>query len=223
MARENRYCPPEFAAVLTEAGGVNPYGEPIFRLAWSGTETMRGGGYWADGYAGYRDILVKNGPQCWMVMQWDEPGTDGSPWLYYFRHRDDASGMCDVGEYPYHGRYRVVRPLIWSGTVGSEFVHEHLELTGFLLEAITANIIAWKQLSADKKRLALMEEQARKEDELNRLVIEARKSCRPAFGAASKVVAAKVEMFERNWRQIAQYARELQARGKGTQQETSYA
>ncbi len=209
--RENRTCPPEFEAVLAEAGGVNQYGDPIFRLAWSGSEVYRAGGYWQnDGFTGYRPVLARNGPQCWMVMEWQEPGADGSPWLYYHRHRDPQTGLCDVGEYPYHGRYYVIRPLIWSGMIDGKLAHEHLELTGFLLEALLASILAWKALSEDRKRLAIMEEEARKEDELNNLVMEARRSCRPAFGAASAVVAKKVEMFERNWRQIVEINRAMQ-------------
>lgn len=217
--RERRWCPPEFQEILREAGGLNPYGESIFKLAWSGTETIVGGGYWdGNGLVGYKEIPARNGAPCWMVMMWEQGG-EGSPWLYYFRHRDAMTGLCDVGEYPYAGRYGIARPLVWTGVVGSKQVTEHLELTGFLLEVLVANIKAWKHLSLERRRLAEAEEAERQDFALRKEMSDAIVSCRPAFGAASITVAKKVEMFERNWQKVMQMGRELQRSERGFKQE----
>ena len=41
-----RECPPWFQDELTRIGGVNQYGEPVFRLVWSQNESMTIGGKW---------------------------------------------------------------------------------------------------------------------------------------------------------------------------------
>jgi hypothetical protein len=67
----HRECPREFQDRIDQEFGTNQYGEPLYKFAWGQTETMRGGGAWANGFVGYKDVLVGGNDPCWpMVRGW---------------------------------------------------------------------------------------------------------------------------------------------------------
>ena len=49
---------------ITQVGGLSRYGEPMFKIAWAQSYTVRQGGQWeAEGetFTGYKDVLLGDG------------------------------------------------------------------------------------------------------------------------------------------------------------------
>ena len=120
---ERQHVPEHFQARLTEVGGTNRYGEPMFRLAWAQTETVRQGGEWeaeGDWFKGYRDILLGDGLPHWMLLQWVDAGKSvemphlppESDVAWYHANKCQKTGLSLLGEYPYHGSYQIALQLV---------------------------------------------------------------------------------------------------------------
>ena len=111
---------PSIRLRLTQAVGRNRFGEPNFLIAWGQTQHLSGRrGVWpkphGDGHFGYRPLMLSNsspsgkGTPCWMILEWKPPEDYETDAVYYFRNRDDVTGMQILGEYPYRGRYEIAR------------------------------------------------------------------------------------------------------------------
>ncbi len=140
-AIERRQCPQEFQERLTRAGGVNPYGEPLWKIAWGQTETFTAGGYFPhDGFLGYRQLMTSNGSPngdgepCWMVMEWKPPEKYGAAAMYYWENRDEFTGLQTLGEYPYRGRYEIAFKLTSQEYRNGRMEVIHYQLDGFILD-----------------------------------------------------------------------------------------
>jgi hypothetical protein len=142
---------------ILRVGGLNRYGEPNYRLAWSQSETHRAGGCWADHYIGYRRVYLANEQPnppkkgYWMLLEWDAPETFGGEGLYYFLHRDDTNGLCNIGPYPHRGRYKIALKLIWSMIVDGEMIIEAEPLSSKLVDFIIPIIVKARKDSYEKK------------------------------------------------------------------------
>lgn len=140
---ERRHCPDAYQDRLTRAVGRNRYGAPNFIIAWGQSYTYKAGGVWShDHYFGYRDLPLSNsspsmrGQPCWMILEWHPPEDYEEPAVYYFRNRDDATGLQTLGEYPYKGRYEVAFKL-----VSHEFRNGRLELQYFHLDDMILDLL----------------------------------------------------------------------------------
>lgn len=208
----HRECPPEFQGRIDQTFGSNPYGEPIFKLVWGQTATMRAGGQWANGFRGYRDILMAGNAPCWVILMWEPASVYGSEGTWYYTNRDENTGLQDLGEYPYHGRYRVIHKLMTWEVIDGKPTPVHLELSTLLVNGILPLVKAWQSLSKEKQVLALQVDQQLRDDEIARAAIEAKKSFRPAFsgrpvsftkqGCRTSLIARKEEFLEKNWRML---------------------
>lgn len=220
---ELNYCPDEFAERVTEAGGLNRYDEPNFKVVWQRSEFYRAGGVWA----GYDQVTVKgyrwlpySFEKGWALVQWQPPEKYGKPVSYYVAGLDET-GYQLLGEYPYSGRYEIVMPFIWKGIVNGRLVVEHMPLTSLLVDLIVPIIHEAKALSWERKRALMLEEKER-QDRAQLSQIESRLAdAYPAFGTASRsasrlacnsVVQRRAEAIERHWKNA---LRELTVRGKG--------
>jgi len=208
----SRVCPPEFQDAFTRAGGTNPYGEPIFKIVWAQYETQRTGGYWArDGYLGYRDFLIGGNEPCWMLMMWKPAAAFGSPERWYWHHRDEATELQELGEYPYSGQYVVLQKFIHREMVNGEMIVERLELSGFLVDVVLPAVQFWQRLTEEEKVAALRLEMELEEEKVLDEMMDAKADCAPAFrgatasftnqGCRNSVVARKVDVMERGMRQ----------------------
>lgn len=140
-AVERRVCPKEFQDRLTKAVGVNPYGEPLWKIVWGQTATFTAGGVWEhDHFFGYRQLMMSNGAidgegePCWMVLEWRPPEKYGSAGMYYFENRDEYTGLQTLGEYPYRGRYEVAFKLTSAEFRNGAMQVLHYQLDGFILD-----------------------------------------------------------------------------------------
>lgn len=225
MLIERNVCPEEFQRCVEEAGGLNRYDKPNFRLIWGQTDTFRAGGFWHGNgqvpFRGYRDILIGFNDPCWILQQWQPPEKYGTPEYYYLVNNDPESGLQTLGEYPYHGRYETVLPLMWKGVVNGKLKIEHMRLSTLLMDMIIPIIKETEGLSFVRRR-ALMQEHKERQDQEEVSKIEARlQDAYPAFGSASRssyrlgcnsVVQKKAEAIERYWKHAVKI---ISSRGKG--------
>lgn len=209
---ERLECPHHFQDRLTEAGGVNKYDEPNFRMAWAQTELMRQGGEWNNEdevFSGYRDVYKGDGHPHWMLMQWADAGK--SIQMPHMRPMSDAAwyvdnlcpktGMQILGEYPYFGSYQIALPLVakWFDE------KRRLQLMAFplstqIIEMMVPIIKASMVLSVETK-LRFMKEQDEKDDiEFGKQVDAAYNSVKLSNAAkGSAWIEDKVRSMERNF------------------------
>lgn len=127
-APERLRCPENLQERITQAGGRNRYGQPMFKLAWAQSETQRQGGEWDNEegfYRGYRDTLLGDGHPHWMLLQWVDAGkclelpfAQQADVSWYRETRCTHTGLQLCGEYYYRGRYQIAMNLVakwWEG------------------------------------------------------------------------------------------------------------
>jgi hypothetical protein len=215
-----RQCPPEFQEAFTREGGTNQYGEPIFKLVWGPDETQRSGGYWArDGFVGYRDYQVAGPDACWVLMMWKPAESFGSDVRWYYHHQDEATGLQELGEYPYHGRYIVIQKLIHYEKAEGRLQAEILEVSSFLIDVLLPAVRFWQALNEEEKLTAIRLEMELEENELLDEMMDAKADCAPAWrgaaasytnqGCRTSLLARKVEVMERGMRDAMRMAAQM--------------
>ena len=204
--------------------GFNPYGESLFRLAWAQTETMRGGGIWVNGFKGYRDVLVVRNVPCWMILMWEPAEIYGSPEMWYIQNKDEQSGLQTMGEYPYHGRYRVLHQLVSRQRVNDRLITEHLELTTLIVESIIPLCKVWQDMSRELQVQCLIYDEQEREKDAAKKLAETKKEYAPAFGGKpvsftrqgcrTSLISKKIHVLETQFNRLmnaaAQYGRGFQ-------------
>lgn len=168
---ERRECPPEFQARLTEATGRNVHGQPNFLIAWGQSFFYTAGGVWpkphGDGFFGYRRLPLSNssisgrGQPCWMILEWHPPEDYEMAGIYYFRNRDELTGLQLLGEYPYSGRYEVAFKLSSTEYRDGRLQLQHYHLDGMILDVLIPAILEGRRMTL-KQRI----ERLRREEEL---------------------------------------------------------
>lgn len=200
-----KVCPERFQEQITRAGGLNRYGQPNFRLAWSQTETFRAGGVWRDDrFAGYREVYAANctpwAPKhgYWMLMEWEAPERFGSEAIYYFLHRDESNGLSNLGPYPWRGRYQVALKLHWMSIEDGVMHFEPWPLNSLVIETIIPIVRAAKKDSLKRRRQFAEQEKLRADKKL-RDQIEAvvHDSKRPLL-LPSKI-DDRIRLMEKQW------------------------
>ena len=166
-----RNCPEWFNERIKQVGGCNQYGQPIFKLVWAESETMRDGGYFMrDGYQGYRDVLAIGGEKCWAIMMWEPTSAHGTPYRWYKDHTDESTGLVTLGQYPYQGRYRVIKKLVHRELVNGEWFTYRLEPTTFILEVMIPLLTEWNKLTLEKKNQVVEEQLEAEQRERDRIL-----------------------------------------------------
>lgn len=219
-------CPEEFQDRLTEIGGVNRYDKPNFIIRWGqGGEpecTYRSGGSWhvegQPSYTGYRDLLVGGGAPCWMLMQWQDATVYGTPESYYVGNYDEETGMQDLGEYPYQGKYQLLYNLCWRDMSQGKMKIEPMPLNSFLIDTVVPIIMLAKDIS-DEKAMAVLRVQEEKNDQADLDQIEdAMRDSSLAFkgpvsyarqGCRTSIIDKKVEDMTRYWNRMVTNAKTL--------------
>lgn len=211
-------CPPVYEQRILQAGGINRYGEPNFRLDWGERYTVRRGGVWDSGdyyFKGYRDVL-EDGRPCWVVRQWNPPEFYGCPLLWFRDSYDPKSGLSLLGDFPYRGQYEAVQPLVWRGLVNGRLVVETMPLNGMIVDILIPMIKHWKTVQSWRKELAFKNWQERKERDFDKKLEDARQGAKVAFGGPVSyarqpcrtwVVDKRMKAIEEHWEQAAQMLR----------------
>lgn len=217
-------CPSEFQRRVTLAGGVNPYGEPNFKLMWMRNAYYMAGGQWAGNgqvtIKGYRELPHSFDPG-WGIFQWNGPEKYGNSAVYYFQNCDEDTGLQVLGEYPWQGRYELLHPLVYRGVVNGRIVTEILPLSSFLIDVVVPMIKMADSMTPYKKRAFMLDRKAKQDAEQVRQIEDGLADRFPAFGGATfsaergkctTVVQKKMEAIEKHWRSAAKF---LKSHGKG--------
>jgi hypothetical protein len=158
---------------------------------------MRDGGYFVrDGYLGYRDVPALGKEKCWALMMWEPAEKHGTPYRWYKDNTDESTGLVTLGQFPYHGRYRVIKKFVHRELVGGEWVTTRMEPTHFILDVMVPMIKDWQRLSNAERLAIIREEQARDEVERDRILADARAGVR--IRKSSPLVQRRVELMEKN-------------------------
>jgi hypothetical protein len=219
-------CPQEFQDRLTDIGGVNRYDDPNFRIVWGqGGQPeclYRSGGHWhsdtESSFKGYRDLLVGGGTPSWCLLQWEDATTYGTPESYYVSMYDEETGMQDLGEYPYSGRYRMLYNMCWRDMSSGKMKIEAMPLNSFILETVVPIILEARDISYEKS-MATMKAIKEKEDAADvNMVEDAMRDAQLAFkgpvsyarqGCRTSLIDKKVEQMSRHWNKMVTNARTL--------------
>jgi hypothetical protein len=230
-------CPEWFAEKLARIGGVNRYGQPNFIVRWGqGGEkecTYRSGGHWhvegQESFKGYRDLLVGGGTPSWILMQWEDAVVYGTPESYYVGNYDEETGMQDLGEYPYKGRYRMLYNMCWRDMSSGRMKIEAMPLNSFILNTIVPIIVEARNISYEKTMAAMKAiKEKEDEDDLN-MIEDVMRDSKLAFkgpvsyarqGCRTSLIDRKMEQMSRHWNRMITNAKTL-GRGLSTQAEDS--
>ena len=219
-------CPHEFQDRLTEVGGRNKYDQPNFLAVWGqGGQPeclYRSGGHWhadtEESFKGYRDLLVGGGTPSWLLMQWEDATTYGTPESYYVSTHDDETGMQDLGEYPYAGRYRMLYNMCWRDMSSGKMKIEAMPLNSFILETVVPIIMEARDISWAKTQAALKGIKEKEDESDLNMVEDAMRDASVAFkgptsyarqGCRTHFLDKKVEEMSRNWNRMVTNAKAL--------------
>jgi len=217
-----REAPEWFNEELGRIGGMNHYGEPIFRLVWSPEARTVFGGQWAhDGFAGYRLAPAVPGTACWALMVWEPREMQGSQERWADTYRDEATGLLQCGGYPKYGRYALLQRFLhreivaqqkerqWmdKGRLRREVLQRQqlatyrMEPCGLILDMILPCLVKWRKLSATRKAEAILDEERRKREKEAKLVKEAYDGNRMSrMMKSSALVQKRAELIEKGFR-----------------------
>jgi hypothetical protein len=188
-AVEKRDCPPHVARELTVAGGLNPYGEPMFRVVWGYNRIVPITGEWqefeqfvctlTDKLTGYVErrrvtklvrsvIETRHQPKylpgnCWHLEMWRPPEEYGSPEKWKKLGEEVIQGLTvdTSGPYPSRGEYELCYPLTHDGTSRGEPVI----LVADVVSEIVGMIKYGKQAFNFQQRKAAIEQRERLKEE----------------------------------------------------------
>ena len=171
----SRECPPEYQEILTQRYGVNPYGQPRYKLVWGQRQSIVMGTMWRDQYgnerAGYKTYPQCNNVPCWVLMQWHPSSDYGTPEAFYASTYDESSGLYVTGEYPYEGRYEVVQMFYQKEWVKDPFlrlqIHRFPMSTALVDVIIPIAIKAQRMSEFEKARAKAEAEEIRHKQEVN--------------------------------------------------------
>lgn len=167
VLRENKKTPDWVEAAVAAAGGLNPFGEPNFRIVWGWSRLGWIGGKWADrdetGVLLREVVELRQEPKYfphdrWHLERWMPPESFGSPEHWEANTVEAANGIRvpALGPYPSRGDWEHVLTI---QTPGGDF----LGLTPAICDHIVRAIRWADRQPKAKKREALDDARARQE------------------------------------------------------------
>jgi hypothetical protein len=151
-------------------------------------------------------------------MQWEDATTYGTPESYYVSTHDDETGMQDLGEYPYAGRYRMLYNMCWRDMSSGKMKIEAMPLNSFILETVVPIIMEARDISWAKTQAALKGIKEKEDESDLNMVEDAMRDASVAFkgptsyarqGCRTHFLDKKVEEMSRNWNRMVTNAKAL--------------
>jgi hypothetical protein len=177
---EQNECPAWFQAELSRIGGLNDYGEPMFRVIWGASAMRISGGHWHGWGTGYREI--SEGGNSWLLQLWQAPECYGTPFAYYHANRDEATGLQTCGEFPYSGRYLTLFDFAHRQVNNKRMHTTRMPLSSEILDMSVPIIMKALHHNAEKRRTAIKEIKERKRKAEIAEIADTLKDAAPAFG-----------------------------------------
>lgn len=208
---EHHKCPKNVDRELRIAGGLNPFGKPLFRVVWGYDRIVPIHGEWQDfeqfqakltdkktGYSETRHftklvrsvIETRHVPKylpanCWHLEMWRPAEEYGSPENWRKQGEEVMQGLTvdTSGPYPHEGEYELCYPLTHDGTSGGQALP--------LVADVVAEIVGMIRRGKENKipflqRRAAIEQRVLKEEEglKRRMIDELKDGMRPFAGEA---------------------------------------
>ena len=201
-------CPPHVARELALAGGLNRFGEPMFRVVWGYNRIVPMTGQWeqwekvlytlTDKLTGHTEsreqirlvssvVETRQVPKylpanCWHLEKWCPPEDYGSPELWRKQGEEIIAGMTvdTTGEFPARGEYELVMPLT------TDFTNDGKPLP--LVADLVANLanmvrIGTERFNLQQRKAAIEQRLLREEQGFTRKAIDIMKDgLRPYAG-----------------------------------------
>lgn len=186
---EHHECPEDVARQLTLAGGVNRFGEPMFRVVWGWDRIVQLHGEWQeferceatllDKWTGYHEsrqftrlkssvIETREVPKylpgnCWHLEMWRPPEEYGSPeeWGKAGAEKVGVMTVDTSGPYPERGEYELCYPLTDDGTSRGT----PIPLVTEAIAEIVRMIVVSRERTTLAQRRAAIEQRMRREDD----------------------------------------------------------
>jgi hypothetical protein len=232
-----QYTCDEFNERLRDIGGVNRYDENNFLCVWGqGGQReclYRAGGHWhvegSPSFKGYRDLLLGGGTGSWCLLQWQDAINFGTPESFYATMSDDETGLSDLGEYPYSGKYVVLYNMCWRDMSQGKMRIEAMPLNSFVLNTVVPIILEARDISWERTQAALKGIKEKEDAADLAMVEDAMRDAKLAFkgpvsyarqGCRTSLIDRKVEQMSRHWNAMVTNARAL-GRGLSSQAEDS--
>lgn len=170
---------------------------------------MRDGGYFAkDGYVGYRDVPSIGGEKCWALVMWEPAEKFGTSYRWYKDNTDEYTGLVTLGQYPYRGRYRVIKKFVHRELVNGEWFTTRMEPTHFILDVMLPMIQDWNRRSYAERMAIVREEMEQEQKEADRILADSLHGVR--IRKNSPMVQKRVEMMEKGMAQAMAIAAQTQ-------------
>lgn len=152
---------PDWAREVLGRFGVNPYGEPHFRMVWGPARTYIIGGLWPDGKIEYRRVPKYGSDQKWILERWRAAVHYGTP-EQWASDTMTPEGMFAIGPFPVYGEYESCEVFsTGKGPLG------YVPLESGLIEMAARAVLMGQQRSYWDIRQNLADEYHAKEQEAN--------------------------------------------------------
>jgi hypothetical protein len=195
ILRETHDTPESVTRRLRLAGGVNRFGEPLYRAVWGWNRLTYIGGKWTDydtntGLAIRERVELRREPKYpqrnrWHIEKWLPPESYGSPLAWYAQTLENANGQFipALGPYPVRGEYEHCFTL---ETPGGEF----LQLTPTVAEYIALAIERSRNASRFTRKVAIRDREHKADDEYGNWAYDVLDDAVPAFSKQPFVTVA---------------------------------
>lgn len=170
---------PEYVNQALRRFGLNPWGEPIYRVVWSESRSKIVGGLFHDGFrqiTEYRHVPMYRSLARWVLEVWKETPVSPEQW-----QRDELcpfSGLLRSGPYPYKGEY-------WGNVVIQKPNGDYLELSPGLVNYFATLIDKSRSVTPWESYIANREALEQKKKAASKLVRAMISDAMSAFGNAA--------------------------------------
>jgi hypothetical protein len=103
--------------------GVNPYGDPLFRIVYAPSVKLVVGGEFQDGFTGYRvRPAYRHIGSEWIIEKWisAQESTGQTEAAYNLEWKNPYTGLISTGPYPSRGQYHYCETIKNPGDINAE-------------------------------------------------------------------------------------------------------
>lgn len=194
VIRETHDTPESVSRMLLLAGGVNRFGEAMYRAVWGWNRLGWIGGKFEDrdehGILLRERVELRREPKYpavnrWHIEKWQAPELYGSPQTWWAQTMERANGesVPALGPYPVRGEYEHCFTL--EGRKG-----EFVQLTATIAERIAQAIERSRYFASSSRKAAILGREEKVEKDYDAWAFDLLDDAAPAFGQRPFVTVA---------------------------------